>query len=156
MKKIAVRCAAAILACLILLDPTAVSAERQNIAVPSYDEQEIDMDLSRLSGTVVYAQIYQLAIHPEDYLGKIIRLAGWYDVFIDDTTGMFYTACVVPDATACCAQGIEFVWGGEHSFPENYPEPGTEIMVTGRFETYLEGDWEYMHLVDAELVWARE
>ncbi|MBR4539944.1 MAG: hypothetical protein IKO52_14040 [Clostridia bacterium] len=155
MKKITVRCAAALLACLILLGPIPVSAEQQNVA-PVYGEQEIDLDLSQFSGTVVYAQIYQLAIHPEDYLGKIIRLSGWYDVVVDDETGVVYTVCFIPDATACCAQGIEFVWGGEHSFPDNYPESGTEIMVTGRFETYFEGEWEYMHLVDAELIWAQD
>ena len=153
MKKIAVRCSAVLLACLILLAPAPVSAEQQGFAVPAYDEQEIDMDLSQLSGTVVYAQIYQLAIHPEDYIGKIIRLSGWYDVFVDSDTGAVYTVCFIPDATACCAQGIEFVWGGEHSFPDSYPESGAEIMVTGRFETYFEGEWEYMHLVDAELIW---
>lgn len=156
MKKIAERCAAVFLACLILLGPAAVSAEMQDAGFPSYEDQEIDMDLRLFSTTAVYAQIYQMALHPEDYLGKIIRLAGWYDVFFDDTTGIYYTVCMVPDAAACCAQGIEFVWGGERSFPENYPEPGTEIMVTGRFETYLEGEWEYMRLADAELKWAQE
>lgn len=156
MKKTAVRRAAVLLACLILLSPAPVSAERQDTAAPSYEAGEIDMDLYMLSATVVYAQIYQMALHPEDYLGKIIRVAGWYDAIVDDATGTFYTVCVIPDAAACCAQGIEFVWGGEHGFPENYPESGTEIIVTGRFETYLEDGWEYMHLVDAELVWALE
>ena len=156
MKKNAVRCAAVLLACLILTGPAAVSAENQEMGGPSYEAPEIDMDLSAFSATVVYAQIYQMAIHPEDYLGKIIRIAGWYDVFTDDITGLYYTVCIVPDAAACCAQGIEFVWGGEHSFPDHYPESGEEIVVTGRFETYFEGDWEYMRLADAELSWARE
>ena len=156
MKKIAACCTAYLLACLILTGPAAVSEEKQNAGVMSYEEREIDMDLCTFSATAVYAQIYQMAIHPEDYLGKIIRIAGWYDVFIDDITGLYYTVCIVPDAAACCAQGIEFVWGGEHSFPENYPESGEKIVVTGRFETYFEGDWEYMRLADAELSWSWE
>ena len=155
MKKVSVRCAAVLLACLILCGPVPVPAEQEN-AAPPYDEQSIDMDLCTLSGTVIYAQIYQMAIHPEAYIGKIIRLSGWYDVLVDSDTGMVYTVCLIPDATACCAQGIEFVWAGDRDFPESYPEPGTEIMVTGRFETYFEGEWEYMHLVDAEIVWAQE
>ena len=154
MKKIAVLCFA-VLTCFVLFIPAPVSAEREHAAL-FYDEQSIDLDLAQFSGTVVYAQIYQMAIHPEDYLGKIIRLSGWSDVVVDGETGEVYTVCFIPDATACCAQGMEFIWAGEHSLPEGYPEPGTEIMVTGRFETYLEGEWEYMHLVDAELTWTRE
>nr|MCR4877168.1 hypothetical protein [Clostridiales bacterium] len=63
-----------------------------------------------------------------------------------------YHACVVPDATACCAQGIEFVWGGEHTWPDDYPEGGTDIIVTGRLEAYDEDGQMYLHLVDAELM----
>ncbi len=153
MKKFAVLCFA-VLSCFVLLIPAPVSAELEQ--APSYDEQSIDLDLAQFSGTVVYAQIYQMAIHPEDYLGKIIRLSGWYGVAVDGDTGAIYTVCFIPDATACCTQGMEFVWAGEHSLPESYPEPGTEIVVTGRFETYFEGEWEYMRLVDAELTWTRE
>ena len=156
MKNFALRCAAALLCCLILLGSVPASAEQENAAAFFYEEQRIDLDFAQFSGTMVYAQIYQMALHPEDYIGKIIRLSGWYDVIVDDGTGAVYTVCFIPDAAACCAQGIEFVWGGEHSFPDHYPESGAEIVVTGRFETYFEGEWEYMHLVDAELTWAQE
>lgn len=74
-------------------------------------------------------------------------------VMEDDITGMVYSACVVPDATACCAQGIEFVRKGEHPYPEAYPELGSELMVTGRFETYMEGENMFIHLVDADVNW---
>ena len=152
MKRIAALCSIVLLACVILLAPVPVSAEQETTTVSAYEEQSIDLDLSRLSGTVVYAQIYQMAIHPEDYIGKIIRLSGWYDAVIDSDTGVVYTVCFISDAAACCAQGVEFVWAGEHSFPDSYPEPGAEITVIGRFETYFEGEWEYMHLVDAEVL----
>ena len=33
-----------------------------------------------------------------------------------------YHACVIPDATACCAQGIEFTLAGDHRWPDDYPE----------------------------------
>lgn len=118
--------------------------------------QVIDLDLSKMSGTFVYAEIFQMMMDPQAYIGKVIRLSGWYDVYEDSTTGMVYTSCIIPDATACCAQGIEFVWGGEHRYPQDYPEPGADLVVTGRFETYLEDDYEYIHLADAEVVWATE
>ncbi len=121
--------------------------------VPAEEEQPVDLDLSVMSGTIVYAQIYNLMNDPSPWLGKIIRMAGYYSVFEDTETGMVYHACVVPDATACCAAGIEFVWGGEHAWPEEYPEEFMDITVTGRLEIYQENGYSYLHLVDAELVW---
>ena len=112
----------------------------------------IDLDLSAMSGTVVYAQVYNLLCDPTAWLGKIIRMAGFYSAFQDQSTGMVYHACVIPDATACCAQGIEFVWAGEHAWPGDYPGEGSDIVVTGRLEIYEENGVRYLHLVDAELV----
>ena len=112
----------------------------------------VDLDLSVMSGTVVYAQVYNLLCDPSAWLGKIIRMAGFYSFFEDQKTGMVYHACVIPDATACCAQGIEFIWAGEHAWPEDYPEEAADIVVTGRLELYEEDGVKYLHLVDAELV----
>ena len=106
--------------------------------------ETIDLDLSQMSGTIAYAQVYQMISDPEAY------------VFKDMDTGIVYTSCIIPDAAACCAQGFEFVWAGDHAWPEAYPEPGTYLTVTGRFETYLEDDWLYIHLVDADVDWEAE
>ncbi len=113
----------------------------------------IDLDISDMSGTVVYAQIYNLLSDPAPWIGKVIRMAGYYSFYNDQEHGIVYHACVIPDATACCAQGIEFVWAGEHRWPEDYPEDGTDITVTGRLEAYEENGYQYLHLVDAEVLW---
>ena len=117
------------------------------------EEQPIDLDLSVMSGTIVYAQIYNLMIDPSPWLGKTMKIAGYYSVYEDQGTGMVYHVCAVQDATACCAAGIEFVWAGEHNWPEEYPEEFMDITVTGRLEVYEENGYNYLHLVDAELVW---
>ena len=113
----------------------------------------VDLDLSVMSGTVVYAQVYNLLCDPTAWLGKTIRMGGFYSAFQDQSTGTVYHACVIPDATACCAQGIEFVWAGEHAWPDDYPGDAADITVTGRLEIYEENGIKYLHLVDAELVW---
>lgn len=123
---------------------------------PTEEPLIIDLDLSQMSDTIVYAEVFQMMIDPEAYIGKVIRLSGWFDVFSDVETGMIYTSCNTSDATACCAQGIEFVWAGEHVYPQDYPAPGADLTVTGRFETYLENGYEYVHLVDAQVEWAVE
>lgn len=116
------------------------------------EEVWVDLDLSVLSGTVVYAQVYNLMYDPEPYLGKTIRIAGYYNYFDDQAHGVVYHACIVPDATACCAQGIEFVRAGEYAWPEDYPQIGQEIVVTGRLEIYEDQGTKYLHLVDADMV----
>lgn len=53
------------------------------------------------------------------------------------------------DATAGCAQGIEFVPSENYSYPEDFPEDGAEVTVTGEFRTYDENRRTYCHLIDA-------
>ncbi|MBQ8137429.1 MAG: hypothetical protein IJ174_08355 [Clostridia bacterium] len=139
----------------LLLAAVAGSAAALDVS-SRWQEADIDLDLSKMSGTVVYAQIFQLISDYQAYEGKIIRMRGWYDGYQDRETGMVYLSCIIPDATACCAQGIEFVWAGEHTYPDDFPAPGTGVTVTGRFETYMEGEYMYVHLADADVVWETE
>ena len=125
----------------------------KDIPSPTAAPLAVDLDLSRLSGTVVYSQIYNMMYEPETYIGKVIKVSGYYSAYENTERGVVYHACVIPDATACCAQGIEFIWGGEHQWPDDYPEEGTSIVVTGRLETYDEDGYQYLHLVDAEVLW---
>ncbi len=142
--------------CLMALSLSACSSSTADtgseIATAASEPLIVDLDLSELSGTVVYSQIYNMMYEPESYLGKVIKMAGYYSAYEDTERGVVYHACVIPDATACCAQGIEFVWAGAHAWPDDYPEGGTDIIVTGRLETYDEDGHMYLHLVDAELM----
>lgn len=113
----------------------------------------VDLDLSKLSGTVVYSQVYDMVSDPDSYIGKRVRVKGNFNYFRDDDTNQDYFAVVIADATACCAQGMEFVWAGDHNFPMDYPLPDSEITVTGTFGTYMENGFEYIQLSDADLKW---
>ena len=116
----------------------------------------VDLDLSGMSGTVVYSQIYNLLSDPEPYMGKVIKMAGYYSAFKDEESGIVYHACVIPDATACCAQGIEFIRPDGYDWPADYPKDGTDIVVTGRLEKYEEDGLMYLHLTDTDMVWQKE
>lgn len=59
---------------------------------------------------------------------------------------------IIEDATACCAQGIEFVLPEEFVFPDDYPKPGESICVVGEFTTYTEHGTEYCTLKNAKLI----
>ena len=112
---------------------------------------DVDLDLTQLSKTMVYAEVYNIMVEPESYVGKSIRMNGDYYIYTDETTGQRYFYCVIRDATACCAQGIEFVLTDDYKFPEDYPEEGAFVTVSGRFDTYMEDDLLYCTLRDAVL-----
>ena len=113
----------------------------------------VDYDLTNMDSDMVYATVYQLMMDPSSYEGKTFRITGQYYTSHDDKTGNTYEFCLIKDALACCAQGLEFVWGdGSHSADE-YPAQESEITVEGTFETYTEdGDSNtYCHLVGCTL-----
>ncbi len=108
----------------------------------------IELDLSAMSGTMVYSEVSNICAYPDDYRGKVIQMRGLYNFYHDDATGNDYYACIIQDATACCASGIEFVPDGF----ENEITPGEEITVAGTFDTYKEGNFTYPTLRNAWLV----
>ena len=113
---------------------------------------DFDVDLTQLSSTMVYSEVYNMMTAPDGYMGKTVKMKGPFSVYHDEETGNYYFACIISDATACCSQGIEFVLTGEHTYPKDYPELGTEITVTGIFDTYEENGYRYCRLNDAEIV----
>ena len=130
------------------------NVQASEAAVLQATEAQPDLDLTKLSGTVVYSQVYDMISAPDSYMGQRIKINGGFSYFQDPDTKQEYFAAIIADATACCAQGIEFVWKGEHAYPADYPPLGTDITVTGAFDTYFEGDNMYVRLVDADVTWS--
>lgn len=115
---------------------------------------EADYDLTAMTSEMVYATVYQMMNAPESYVGKTVKMKGTYAASYYEPTEKYYHYCVIQDATACCAQGLEFVWDdGNHAYPEEYPQEDTEIVVEGVFETYTEeGDsYVYTRLRDSSM-----
>lgn len=105
---------------------------------------DVDVDLTKLTSTMVYSEVYNMVTEPSEYMGKTVRMKGITSVYHDDVDNNDYYACVIQDATACCAQGIEFVLNDG-----NYPEANTEVTVVGTFSSYKIEDYEYFTLKDA-------
>ena len=114
-------------------------------------EAAVDVDLSVMDSDMIYATVYQMMSDPEQYVGKTFRIEGKFYVTYDEMTKNQYYYCVIKDATECCAQGLEFVWGdGSHIYPDEYPTDGTEVIVDGTFELYMENDSRYCRLANAD------
>ena len=115
---------------------------------PADDTGAIDVDLTTLSSTMVYSEVSNMMTSPDEYIGKRVKMEGAYSLYKDPESGNEYRACIIQDATACCAQGIEF----ETATPENCPGEGENVTVVGVFDTYYEGEYKYCTLRDAEVL----
>lgn len=113
--------------------------------------ENYDVDLTKLSSTMVYSEVYNMMMTPDKYMGKKVKMSGNFGIYQDETTGKIYFACLIADATACCSQGIEFVLDGDYSYPDDYPEINSLITVSGTFDTYEEDGYTYCQLINAEM-----
>lgn len=116
------------------------------------ESSKVDIDLTKLSSTMVYSEVYNMMSKPENYIGKKIKMKGMFSYFKVPETNNEYFSCIISDATACCSQGIEFVLDDNRSYPDEYPKVGSEITVVGTFETYKEFDVMYCRLANAKLI----
>ena len=126
----------------------AEEAKSGDAAVPVSAEPaasgQVDVDLTKMSATMVYSEVYNMLAVPDDYIGKTVRMSGKFQIY--EGEGRNYYVVIIPDATACCQQGMEFILAD----PDAYPEPGRDVTVTGVFDTYYEGEsMRFCQLIDA-------
>ena len=138
--------------------PTPKEQETPGESKPSQPAAgKVDVDLTVLSSTMVYAEVYNMLYNdPESYLGKTVRARGEFSIYQLVVDGVLQPdpvayACIIADAAACCAEGMEFVLKGDLTYPDDYPELGAEITVIGEFQSYEENGMTWYHLVNARL-----
>ena len=137
----------------VLEDVAITDSEDTNEEIKTSEgSDDIDVDLTAISGILVYSEVYNMMSTPENYMGKKIKMEGIYTIYFDNTYSTRYDACIVQDATACCATGIEFELPDEYKYPDDYPEEGDIITVEGIFDTYDEGSYTYCTLRNASLL----
>ena len=118
----------------------------------------VDVDLTVLSSTMVYSEVYNMLYNdPAHYLGKTVKARGEFSIYQLVTDGVLQPdpvsyGCIISDAAACCAEGMEFVLKDDLAYPDDYPELGTEITVIGEFQSYEENGVTWYHLANAKMV----
>ena len=119
---------------------------------PTHSTMEPEIDLTKMSGPLVYSVVYNMMKDPEKFNGKIIKMGGAFDSVMG-TDGIRRYACIVKDATACCAQGIEFAMKDDYTYPDEYPGQYQDFAVIGTFTIYEGSDgYSYCVLKDAEYI----
>ena len=140
----------------IVVDNPSEDAQNGNDTEALYEltgdpDPAVDVDLTVMNSNMVYAEVYNMMMYPEDYIGKAIKIRGFYNVYEDEVNKQTYYSCIIQDATACCAQGIEFVPEDLQAFCENGYQQGDEVTVSGVFDVYPDGEYMYAVLTGAEI-----
>jgi hypothetical protein len=116
--------------------------------------KKVDYDLTLMNKDMVYGIIYDMITNSDKYIGKTFRIEGLYYANYHKSTDKYYHYCIVEDALACCAQGLEFIWDdGPNIYPDEYPENNTGIVIEGVFETYEAEsyDFSFCRIKDAKI-----
>ena len=129
-----------------------MTTEPSTIVYPALEE-EAEVDLTTLSPNMVYSTVYNMVTNPAAFEGKTVKANGTFDVTTKPATGEMFYFCVIADATACCAQGLEFKPEEELKYPDDFPEVNAPIAVWGVFESYEEDGKTYCRLNNAHVSW---
>ena len=138
-------------------EEAAAAPERETTASPKKESSEpvadydVDIDLTEMNPTMIYATVYDIVTEPEQYLGKTLKVNGFFDTGYDESLDTRYYFVVIPDATACCLQGLEFKADGRN-YPDDYPETRTDICVRGTLDKYNELGNDYYYIKTDMLV----
>ena len=126
-------------------ESTEAEAEEETLA----SDPSVDLDLTTLSSTMIYSEVFNMMMEPMAYEGQTIKMDGNCAIYTDEETGNTYYTCVVQDATQCCSQGLEFLLDSEQYAFEDYPADGDPIVIKGTFSTYEEDGGTYITIKDS-------
>lgn len=134
-------------------ETTTVTKSVTETPAESSTNDEYDIDLTVDNADLIYAEVFAMVYTPEDYVGKTVKMKGQFVFYYDEEAGMYYYACLIKDAMACCAQGLEFIPAGDCVYPDDFPPAMTEINVTGTFNILEDNGETYVALTDAVYYW---
>lgn len=96
-------------------------------------KEEVDIDITSLSSENVSLKVSDIISNPQEYIGKTIKINGFFINYKAQDKSTSYPTCIIIDAIDCCPQGIIFT-----TDDEIYPEEGTSIIVTGVFNILID------------------
>ena len=87
--------------------------EKESVSAPAASESVqsadgIDVDLTKLSSTMVYSEVYNMLYTPDDYIGKMVKMKGAFAYYEDPETKEQYFACIIVRCDGLLFTGIGF------------------------------------------------
>ncbi|MDR1250382.1 MAG: metal ABC transporter permease, partial [Treponema sp.] len=98
------------------------------------------------------AQVNDVYLNPEDYLGRTIKLEG---LFKSEQYGEQPYCFVIRYGPGCCGNdgnsGFEIAWDNQDSADKRYPDIDDWVEATGVLQTYEEDGYPYLYLALSSL-----
>jgi len=115
-----------VLLCLILFTALLVTG-----CANDESENDVDIDLSELSMTMIQAEYARILSNADDYVGKTIKAYGAYYTLLFSNSGTRFHYIIIVPGDECCQMGFEFRRGDDYDFPDDYPSQNAMILITG-------------------------
>jgi uncharacterized membrane protein YcgQ (UPF0703/DUF1980 family) len=128
--------------------PKDLAAEEPAPAPPEPD-RETALEIGE---KMFIAQINDVYLNPEDYLGRTIKLEG---LFKSEQYGEQSYCFVIRYGPGCCGNdgnaGFEIAWGDPSAAGGAYPDIDEWVEATGILRTYEEDGYPYLYLALSSL-----
>ncbi len=112
-------------------------------ALPPVDlSGPVQHDVTRLGGSMAYAQVYDMLMSPESYVGHTVRLRGRYFEVKPKGADAPYRLILIRDEAACCELAMEFALTGDTGGLA-FPAQDAPIELTGMMSMLEEGGISY-------------
>ena len=111
----------------------------------------IDVNLSALSATMLFAEIINIMNSPDDYLGQVIKIHGEYFNYYHEEDNQYIHFVLVFDEMDCCEKRFQFRVNEDFGSPEELFEIGEGIEIIGVFKSCDGEDWDGYYLAVEEL-----
>jgi len=149
-----------VLSILMLLISCRKTSSKTEIMLDSTNKPEktealkIDYDLSSMNFTMISSMFFQMVIEAEKYENKNFKIKGIFQTFPnpDNPQGLPYFSVIINDVTMCCQEGIDFVWQGNHKWPEDYPKEDQEITIIGKYIVTETDDFTYNYILASDIL----
>ena len=116
------------------------SLSTSSVAAENVSANRVDIDLTKMSSTMVYSMVFQMVTEPKKFIGKTIKMKGAFSSYYDEESKRRFFGCVIKDALACCSQGLAFETFKPRKYPKDFPSEGSSITIIGRFDYEKEED----------------
>lgn len=112
--------------------------------------QKIDIDFTKMNYNMAYSIMFEMMVEPEKYKEKTVKISGQFNTTVHD--GTRYFAVINWDLTGCCPTGLNFIPPASMKYPEDFPEKGTEITVTGAMKEAFNGEETQLYFFAASVL----
>ena len=107
----------------------------KNPDISASDEKKplaIDYDFTKMNFNIATAQVFNMAVEPDKYLGKVVKFQGQFMSIEEEGFSSRFYSVLQYDATACCQTGFMFFLPDDKKYPDDYPAEMAEIEVCGK------------------------